>query len=259
MPGTSVAGAWRLSITSTADPVRTTASSAAPGQSNRVAGTIPGRRGTAHHDTATAATTTGTLTRKIARHPPTVSRSPPRSGPRPAANATEPPTIPNAPPRRSAGTSSRIRPAPFGNTTAPETACSTRNTIRNVSPGAAAAPSDARPNTISPPTTNGRRPCRSPSLPATGWTTASASRYVVTSQPTVPIEESKSSTIRGSATAIMVELSGASSVPSAMPTSTPRTCGCASAGTTRARPSAASSTATASASTRSRRSRRRGA
>ena len=62
--------------------------------------------------------------------PATTSR-PPINGPRPAASATEPPTIPKAPPRRAAGTSSRISPAPFGKTTAPDTACATRKKIRN--------------------------------------------------------------------------------------------------------------------------------
>ena len=50
--------------------MRTVASSAAPSQSNAVAATTPGRRGTARHAIASAAATNGTLTRKIARHPP---------------------------------------------------------------------------------------------------------------------------------------------------------------------------------------------
>ena len=68
----------------------------------------------------------------------------------------------------------------------------------------------------------GRRPWRSPSLPATGCTTASARRYEVISQPAVPTVVWKTSMIRGSATAIIVELSGARIAPSATVTSTVR-------------------------------------
>src|SRR5439155_3525425 len=56
---------------------------------------------------------------------------------------------------------------------------------------------------------------RSPSLPVTGWRAASTIRYEVTSQPARATPTSKSRMIRGRATAIIVELSGARIVLSA--------------------------------------------
>ena len=49
----------------------------------------------------------------------------------------------------------------------------------------------------------------SPSFPETGWLTATATRYTLTSNVSGPTPMWKSSRIRGSPTATMLELSGA--------------------------------------------------
>src|SRR4051794_17197571 len=76
--------------------------------------------------------------------------------------------------------------------------------------GARPAAADAAPNATRPSRTIRRRPCRSPSRPANGPSTAIATTYVVTSQVDAATPPPTPSAMSGRATASIVELSGRS-------------------------------------------------
>ena len=147
---------------------------------------------------------------------------PPSVGPIAAAAVATPQMTPNDAARRSAGTAKRTSADPFGNESPPARAATTRKPMSTGRLGASAAPREAAPKPATPIRNRRRRPKRSPSLPAIGWDAPMTIRYAVTSQPTDEIDASKSPAISGIATAIIVELSGARSVPSATARSTPR-------------------------------------
>jgi hypothetical protein len=153
------------------------------------------------------------LTRKIALQSAKARSTPATSGPRAAARGSAPITSPSRRPSLPGGAVALSSAIPFGKTRAPATACWMRNAIRIGRFGASPAPSDDRPNQPRPASKSVRRPRRSPSFPATGCSDAIAMRYPVTSQPAEERSVSKSTMRWGSATAIMVELSGTSIAP----------------------------------------------
>jgi hypothetical protein len=109
---------------------------------------------------------TGTLTRKIHRHPAPDTSTPPRMSPRVPAAAETPPQTAIA----------RLRPGPAGNTeliianvigtTNPAaTPWSARVAIMTAGDGARAEPSEATVNRAVPAMSTRRRPSRSPARP----------------------------------------------------------------------------------------------
>ena len=132
------------------------------------------RRGRGARDSGTntavstmAASTTGRLTRKIARQEMAETRKPPSTGP----SAIEIPNIaPHTPMAcaRSRGSSKTLRMIDIatGVSAAPPIACTMRKTISSPRLGAIAHSSDPSPNSASPAWNTRRRPSRSAVEPA---------------------------------------------------------------------------------------------
>ena len=218
-------GPW---IASTAAS-RVSASSASPGTSTgrratdrcsaRGAGSermpVPG--GASRPTVTNATTATGTTNRKSERQPSPLTMIPPMSGPIAALIEVRLSNMPKAAPRRCGGASAATRAVELVATNAPLTAWRTRATARTKKVGANAARIDAAPKPTTPTRKERRWPTRSPIVPLTGSTIATAARYSATRDATAAGSTPKVSITLGSATANIVELSGTRTAPKTMP------------------------------------------
>jgi hypothetical protein len=128
------------------------------------------------------------------------------------------PKIPKIRPRFSSGTLRRSSANTVGIDNAPPRAMSTRPTLRIMRAGDSAATSAPAPNNARPMVSTRENPHRSASFPAGLCATMLTTRYPVTShRVTTAGLLSNVPAIEGSATAMMVELSGAKSAASARP------------------------------------------
>ena len=96
------------------------------------------------------AITNGMLIRKISRHEPIASSSPPSSGPSTPAIVPQAVQLPIAPPRSDSGKVRTITASEAGVSSALATPCSARAAIRKPIEGAIAHSSDAAPKPITP-------------------------------------------------------------------------------------------------------------
>ncbi len=142
-------------------------------------------------------------------------RRPPRSGPRAAPTLVVAPEIPKYVPALPLTDSPRSSARLFGTTAAAAIACCRRKMTNTSRFGASAHPTDETMKYMSAPSMKRRRPKRSPSRPAIGWSEAIAMRYEVMSQASVTRSAPRSRPMSGSATTIIVEFSGTSRLPSA--------------------------------------------
>ncbi len=120
--------------------------------------------------------TNGRLIRKIQRHEPIASSSPPPSGPIAAAIAPNAVHVPIAAPRSDSGKVATITASELGINSAPATPSSARNAIRKPIVGASAHSSEATPKPPTPSAKIRRSPNRSPSEPPTRISEESVSR-----------------------------------------------------------------------------------
>ena len=170
--------------------------------------------GARRYSASKAKATSGTFIRKRSRHEPSASSPAPNKGPTAAAVDMAAPVVPPERPRRFSGTDSRSMAKPFGITAAPTNAWPVRKAINQAKPGAAAAASDRPRKRTSPARKTRALPSWSPRRPPSGWATAIAIRYAETSHAISAWPIPKSRRRSGSATASMVELSGANMPPS---------------------------------------------
>ena len=170
--------------------------------------------GSERQATNRASPASGRFTRKMSRQS-TAESSPPRSGPIAAPMLVVAPEIPKYVPALPSIDSPRRSARLFGTTDAAARACWRRNATSTTRFGASAAPTDATMKYTSAPSMKRRRPNRSPSRPAIGWSDAIAMRYDVTSQASVTGSAPRSRPMSGSATTIIVEFSGTRRLPRA--------------------------------------------
>src|SRR5262245_57831254 len=142
----------------------------------------PGSRDscTLSHATATAKTPTGTLTKKIQRHPSESVRMPPTSGPAATARPTVEPQMAIAPARSGPRYSAPINASAVANSAAPPTPCSARAASSVATFVASPQSSEAALKTTTPTTNTSRRPYRSASAPAVRMSAASVMAYAST-------------------------------------------------------------------------------
>ncbi len=166
-------GTWESAWTSTA---RQPASSTAPVRPSRRA-TGRSRSGSRSAVAgSTTASTSGRLIQNTDCQPKCATRSPPSTGPLPAATAMAP--VRTAIARRSSrsGYASRSTASVAGWSRAPHTPCATRSPMTQPTEGASAIPAEARPKPVRPRWSSRRCPYRSPSRPARTSRAATATR-----------------------------------------------------------------------------------
>jgi hypothetical protein len=146
-----------------------------PGQSSRWS-TVSSRDSSAANSvTATAATATGTLRKKIARHETSSVNQPPTSGPIASAIADTPAQMPIARPRSCGGNVFVMIESVPGIISAAPTPCSAREPTSQPSFGAKPIVAEAKAKMPTPNRKTRRRPKMSPSRPPVTSSTANVS------------------------------------------------------------------------------------
>ena len=165
----------RCSISANAVPPRPSTQSAAPTRSTRAR--PPGSRaGTATRISAIVAAASGTLIRKIHRHEPIASSSPPASGPITIAMPLHAVQVPIAALRSSPSNVVTITASALGVSSAPAMPWTPRAAISSGALGAAAHRIEATPKAPTPTAKTRRSPKMSPSEPPTRISEPSVSR-----------------------------------------------------------------------------------
>ena len=146
-------------------PARASAASTAPAMSNRPCAVGSRLSGTCRLVTASTATASGRLIRKIQRQPIEPTIQPPRNGPIAPATPPSPDQAPMARGRSSAANVDWMMASEPGVSSAPPMPCSARAAISTPMLGARPHSADESANQVTPMRNTRRRPNRSPSAP----------------------------------------------------------------------------------------------